>query len=43
VTKESFEQFIAELKVSDAIKDELRAITPFTFIGMLPKKIKELE
>jgi len=37
ITKQSFEKFIDELAVSDTIKQELKQITPFNFIGVLPK------
>ncbi|GAB2605026.1 adenylosuccinate lyase [Spirosoma areae] len=34
ITADSIRQFIDELNVSDAIKGELRAITPFTYTGI---------
>ena len=34
VTKESFEKFIEELKVSDALKKKLKGITPFNYTGL---------
>eukprot|EP01121_Diplochlamys_sp_Union-15-3_P007812 TRINITY_DN2020_c0_g1_i2.p1 TRINITY_DN2020_c0_g1~~TRINITY_DN2020_c0_g1_i2.p1 ORF type:complete len:157 (-),score=20.13 TRINITY_DN2020_c0_g1_i2:51-521(-) len=37
VTKESFEDFINKLNVSDALKQELKKITPHNFIGVMPK------
>jgi len=37
VTAETFHKFVDELPVSDAIKAELKAITPFNFIGQLPQ------
>jgi adenylosuccinate lyase len=37
ITPESFETFVNGLNVSEAIKAELRQITPFSFIGQLPQ------
>jgi len=37
ITKDDFEKFISRLEVDDKIKDELRKITPETFIGVLPE------
>lgn len=34
VTKKDFEEFIHTLNVSDAVKAKLKAITPFTYIGI---------
>lgn len=34
ITAESIRQFISELNVSDAVKAELNAITPFTYTGV---------
>lgn len=34
ITKDSIHTFIGELKVSDAVKDELRAISPFNYTGL---------
>lgn len=34
VTEETFKAFIAELPVSDEIKLELSAISPFTYTGL---------
>jgi adenylosuccinate lyase len=36
VTKESLHAFIRSLKVSAALKKELKAITPFNYIGIIP-------
>jgi len=37
ITKESLHEFINTLKVSSGIKKELKAITPFTYLGVVPK------
>ena len=37
VTQDTIKQIIEELEVSQEIKDELHRITPFNFIGVLPK------
>ncbi|GAB3640537.1 adenylosuccinate lyase [Spirosoma arcticum] len=34
ITEQTIQQFINELNVSDAVKDELRAITPFSYTGV---------
>lgn len=34
ITEESIQNFINELDVSDSVKDELRQITPHTYVGM---------
>jgi adenylosuccinate lyase len=34
ITAETIRHFINELNVSDSVKDELRAITPFTYTGI---------
>ncbi len=34
VTADTIRQFVDELNVSDAVKAELRAITPFTYTGL---------
>ena len=36
VTKEGLERFVDGLQVPEAVKAELKAITPWTFIGVLP-------
>jgi len=36
-TAESFAEFIDTLAVSDAVKTELKSLTPFNYIGVLPK------
>jgi adenylosuccinate lyase len=40
VTRQQLETFINNLQVSDKVKQELKRITPFTFIGVLPKEQK---
>jgi adenylosuccinate lyase len=37
ITAKQMSDFVDTLKVSDAVKAELKAITPFNFIGVLPK------
>lgn len=37
LTPEAFEAFVESLTVSAAVKAELKQITPFTFIGQIPK------
>jgi adenylosuccinate lyase len=37
VTQQSMIQFISSLDVSDAVKDELIAITPFNYTGVVPE------
>lgn len=37
ITQKQMFDFVDTLKVSDAVKAELKAITPFNFIGVLPK------
>jgi adenylosuccinate lyase len=37
ITQESLQEFIQSLKISAALKKELKAITPFNYTGMLPK------
>jgi adenylosuccinate lyase len=34
ITEQTIQQFIGELNVSDAVKAELRAITPFNYTGV---------
>jgi adenylosuccinate lyase len=34
ITSETIRQFISELNVSESVKDELRAITPFSYTGI---------
>ena len=34
ITEQAIQQFINELNVSDSVKDELRAITPFSYTGI---------
>ncbi|NNE54632.1 MAG: adenylosuccinate lyase, partial [Flavobacteriales bacterium] len=36
ITQEALQEFIDTLNVSDAIKEELRAITPHNYTGVLP-------
>lgn len=36
ITKASMQQFIDTLKVSDAVKEELKRITPHTYVGVNP-------
>jgi len=36
ITRESLNKFIDDLKVSDEIKNELKLITPFSYIGVVP-------
>ena len=38
LTPEIFNDFIDKLDVKDAVKDELRKITPFSFIGAVPSR-----
>jgi adenylosuccinate lyase len=37
-TLQQLETFINNLSVSDKVKEELKRITPFSFIGVLPKE-----
>lgn len=37
ITKQSMQQFIDTLKVSDAVKEELKRITPHTYVGVNPE------
>ena len=37
ITQESLQEFIQSLKISAALKKELKAITPFNYTGILPK------
>lgn len=37
ITQESLQDFIQSLKISAALKKELKAITPFNYVGVLPK------
>lgn len=37
VTQDTVKNIIEDLEVSQSIKDELHKITPFNFIGVLPK------
>jgi adenylosuccinate lyase len=37
ITQESLQEFIQTLKISAALKKELKAITPFNYTGILPK------
>jgi len=37
ITSKQMSDFVDTLKVSDAVKSELKAITPFNFIGVVPK------
>ncbi len=38
ITQAAIEAFIDKLNVSDSVKRELKAITPFTYTGILPSK-----
>lgn len=38
VTPEAFRNFIGTLTVSAAVKEELLRVSPFTFIGVVPKE-----
>jgi adenylosuccinate lyase len=37
ITQQTFNNFIANLDVEDRVKDELIAITPFNYTGVLPQ------
>jgi adenylosuccinate lyase len=37
-TPQQLEAFINNLQVSDKVKEELKRITPFSFIGVLPQQ-----
>ncbi len=37
ITQESLQDFIQSLKISATLKKELKAITPFNYVGILPK------
>ena len=37
VDQSTFDRFVEGLEVSDSIKDELRKVTPFTYVGVNPK------
>jgi len=37
ITQESLQEFIQSLKISAALKKELKSITPFNYTGILPK------
>ncbi len=37
ITQESLQEFIQSLKITAALKKELKAITPFNYTGILPK------
>lgn len=37
VDQSTFDQFVDSLEVSESIKDELRRVTPFTYVGVNPK------
>lgn len=36
MTQEALEKFIETLEVSEEVKAELKAITPFSFVGVVP-------
>lgn len=40
-TKESLAHWVDGLAVSDAVKAELKAITPWSFVGVLPVEKKQ--
>ncbi len=40
VTQSTLSEFIDTLDLDDAIKEELRAITPFNYIGILPEALR---
>lgn len=40
-TKESLAHWVDGLAVSDAVKAELKAITPWSFVGVLPVERKQ--
>ncbi|MGL6267155.1 MAG: adenylosuccinate lyase, partial [Chitinophagaceae bacterium] len=39
INQESLQEFIQSLKISSALKKELKSITPFNYIGVIPKQV----
>jgi len=40
--KAEIEEFIDTLEVSDEVKAELKAITPFNYLGIMPEALREV-